>query len=90
MNAFLRAIGYESNGGGRRGNATRLADQITRLAYADVIVTDTREGSSGAWNWPVCWPRQRLVYYWMNRLIICPQISWTNSRKRSNILPARW
>jgi hypothetical protein len=50
MNAFLRAIGYESNGGGRRGNATRLADQITRLAYADVIVTDTREGSNGAWN----------------------------------------
>ena len=50
MNAFLRTIGYESNGGGRRGNATRLADQITRLAYADVIVTDTREGSNGVWN----------------------------------------
>lgn len=50
MNAFLQAIGYQSNGGGRRGNATRLADQITRLAYADVVVTDTREGRNGTWN----------------------------------------
>ncbi len=50
MNTFLQAIGYQSNGGGRRGNATRLADQITRLAYADVVVTDTRDGSNGTWN----------------------------------------
>jgi hypothetical protein len=50
MNACLHTIGYGSNGGGSRGNATRLADQITRLAYADVIVTDTREDGDGAWN----------------------------------------
>jgi hypothetical protein len=49
MNALLRMLGYEA-GYGKRGNGTRLRDQITRLAYADLIVTETREHADGAWN----------------------------------------
>lgn len=50
MRAFLRQIGIEGAGGGPRGTATRLREQITRLAYANVIVTETREHNNGQWN----------------------------------------
>jgi hypothetical protein len=50
MRAFLRQIGIEGAGGGPRGSATRLRDQVNRLAYANVIVTETREHSNGVWN----------------------------------------
>jgi hypothetical protein len=50
MRAFLRQIGIEGAGGGPRGTTTRLRDQITRLAYANVIITETREHGNGTWN----------------------------------------
>ncbi len=50
MRAFLRQIGIGGSQGGPRGSATRLRDQVTRLAYANVIVTDTREHGDGVWN----------------------------------------
>jgi hypothetical protein len=50
MRAFLRQIGIDSDSAGRGGSATRLRDQVTRLAYANVIVTETREHSNGRWN----------------------------------------
>lgn len=50
LHAFLRQIGLDSNGGGRRGNATRLRDQITRLALSSIIVTEGRETKGGQWN----------------------------------------
>ena len=50
MGAFLRQIGISNSTGGRKGSATRLRDQITRLAYATITVTETREVSDGVWN----------------------------------------
>lgn len=50
MRAFLRQIVIEGAGGGPRGTATRLRDQITWLAYVNVIVTETREHGNGEWN----------------------------------------
>jgi len=50
MRAFLRQIGINSATGGREGSATRLRDQVTRLAYSSITVTETREHSNGQWN----------------------------------------
>jgi hypothetical protein len=50
MRAFLRQIGVSSATGGSRGSATRLRDQITRLATCSVIITDTRANGDGIWN----------------------------------------
>jgi hypothetical protein len=50
MRAFLRQIGINSATGGTKGSGTRLRDQITRLAYANIIVTETREHNNGSWN----------------------------------------
>jgi hypothetical protein len=50
MRAFLRQIGINSATGGAKGSATRLRDQVTRLAYANIIVTETRDHSNGKWN----------------------------------------
>jgi hypothetical protein len=50
MRAFLRQIGIGGSQGGVRGSATRLRDQVTRLAYANFIVTDTRKHGDGVWN----------------------------------------
>ncbi len=44
MRAFLRQIGIHSATGGREGSATRLRDQVTRLAYSSITVTETRTG----------------------------------------------
>ena len=40
MRAFLRQIGIASATGGAKGSGTRLRDQVTRLAYASVTVTE--------------------------------------------------
>jgi hypothetical protein len=50
MRAFLRQIGIGGSQGGPRGSATRLRDQVTRLAYSSITVTETRERSNGQWN----------------------------------------
>jgi hypothetical protein len=49
MRAFLAQIGLTSTGGSR-GSATRLRDQITRLATCSVVITDTRTNGDGVWN----------------------------------------
>ncbi len=50
MRAFLRQIGINSGSAGRGGSATRLRDQVTRLAMSTITVTDTREHGNGLWN----------------------------------------
>lgn len=50
MRAFLRQVGINSATGGTKGSATRLRDQVTRLAYSSITVTETREHSNGQWN----------------------------------------
>jgi hypothetical protein len=50
MRAFLRQIGINSGSAGRGGSATRLRDQVTRLATSSILVTDTREHGGGIWN----------------------------------------
>ena len=50
MRAFLRQIGINSATGGTNGSGTRLHDQVTRLAYSSVTVTETREHGDGIWN----------------------------------------
>ncbi len=50
MRGFLRQIGVNSATGGASGSATRLRDQITRLAYANIAITETREVGAGVWN----------------------------------------
>lgn len=49
MNAFLRQIGLDY-GSGKRGNATRLRGQTTRLATSSIIVSETRSTGNGRWN----------------------------------------
>jgi hypothetical protein len=50
MRAFLRQIGINSVTGGTKGSGTRLRDQVTRLAYSSITVTENRELNNGVWN----------------------------------------
>jgi Plasmid encoded RepA protein len=50
MRAFLRQIGVNSATGGTKGSGTRLRDQVTRLAYSSITVTETKEHRNGIWN----------------------------------------
>jgi hypothetical protein len=50
MRAFLKQIGIQTATGGKKGSATRLRDQVTRLATSTITITDTRVMGDGVWN----------------------------------------